>query len=66
MSDNQRTVLMHLVDPGKEATTGDFEFSLQPRYNPARTVQFALQAPDAEALHKALGVYLKAARKASE
>jgi hypothetical protein len=66
-----RTVAMALVNHGETLTVakndmaaGEFAFSLQPRYNPARTVQFALQPADAEALHKALTVYLKGARKA--
>jgi len=61
---------MALVNHGETVTVakndvsaGEFAFSLQPRYNPARTVQFALQPVDAEALHKALTVYLKGARK---
>jgi hypothetical protein len=64
MSDNVKTVKMALIDPGQTGTDGEFTFSLQPRFNPARTVVFDLQPTDAEALHKALGTYLKATRKA--
>ena len=63
--DTTRTVEMALINPGEELPkNGEFAFSLQPRYNPARTVQFALIPADAETLHKALGAYLKLVRKA--
>ena len=64
MSDNTKTVQMALINPGETAANGEFTFALQPRFNPARTVQFELAPVDAESLHKALGAYLKAVRKA--
>lgn len=66
MSDNVKTVKMALIDPGQTSNEGEFTFSLQPRFNPARTVIFDLQPTDAEQLHKALTAYLKAARKTKE
>jgi hypothetical protein len=65
MPDNTKTVQMALINPGSTATSGEFTFSLQPRFNPARTVEFELQPVDAESLHKALGAYLRAVKKAS-
>jgi len=64
MSDNTKTVQMALINPGETAANGEFTFALQPRFNPARTVQFELVPVDAESLHKALGAYLKSVRKA--
>jgi len=61
--DNVKTVKMAVVNPGVDNGEGEFTFALQPRFNPARTVQFDLVPMDAEALHKALGAYLKAVRK---
>lgn len=55
---------MALANPGETAKDGDFAFAMQPRWNPARTVDYTLTPADAEALHKALGSYLRAARKA--
>ena len=66
MSDNVKMLKMALIDPGQVAEDGEFTFSLQPRYNPARTVVFDLQPQDAETLHKALTAYLKATRKTKE
>lgn len=65
MSEEQekRAVEMAVVEPGDKTGNGEFRFAMQPRYNAARTVQYALRAPDAEALHKALGSYLKAVKK---
>ena len=60
MSDESRTVQMHVISPGSTATDGDFTFEMQPRYNPGRTVKFAVIPSDAEAVYKALGAYLKA------
>jgi hypothetical protein len=65
MSDTTKIVQMALVNPGETATNGEFTFALQPRFNPARTVQFELVPSDAETLHKALGSYLRAVKKAS-
>ncbi len=62
--DNTKTVKMALVNSGEVGADGDFTFALQPRFNAARTVVFDLVPLDAENLHKALGTYLKAARKA--
>ena len=64
MSENLRVVQMAVVNPGETAANGEFTFAIQPRYNAARTVQFELVPADAEAMHKALGAYLKAVRKA--
>ena len=64
MSEQLRTVQMHVMNPGETAPDGDFTFELQPRYNSGRIVKFALIPTDAELLHKQLGAYLKAARKA--
>jgi hypothetical protein len=64
MSETLKTVQMAVVNPGETAANGEFTFQMQPRFNPARTVQFELQPTDAEAMHKALGAYLKAVRKA--
>jgi hypothetical protein len=64
MSDETRIVQMALVNHGETAKDGDFTFSMQPRFNPARTVNYALVPSEAEALHKALGTFLRAARKA--
>lgn len=63
MSDEARVVQMHLINPGSTHTDGDFTFEMQPRYNPGRTVKFALIPTDASALHEALGAYLKAQKK---
>jgi hypothetical protein len=63
MSDEARVVQMHLINPGATALDGDFTFEMQPRYNAARTVKFALTPQDAEMLHKKLGAYLKEQRK---
>jgi hypothetical protein len=63
MSENLRVVQMAVINPGETAANGEFTFALQPRFNPARTVQFELQPTDAEAMYKALGAYLKAVRK---
>ncbi len=60
MSEENRTVQMHVISPGSTAKDGDFTFELQPRYNPGRTVKFAVIPSDAEAVYKALGEYLKA------
>jgi hypothetical protein len=59
MSDEQRTVQMHLMNPGSTAPDGDFTFELQPRFNAGRIVKFALLPRDADMLHKALGAYIK-------
>ena len=66
MSENLKTVQMALINPGETAANGEFTFQLQPRFNPARTVQFELVPTDAENLHKALGAYLKAQKKTKE
>jgi hypothetical protein len=63
MSENLRVVQMAVINPGETAANGEFTFQLQPRFNAARTVQFELMPTDAEALHKALGAYLKGVRK---
>jgi hypothetical protein len=63
MSDQQRIVQMHLMNPGSTAPDGDFTFEMQPRYNSARTVKYALTAQDVELLHRKLGEYLKAVTK---
>lgn len=64
MNDNTKQVKMALISAGSDNGEGEFTFALQPRYNAARTVEFDLIPADAEVLHKALGTYLKAARKA--
>lgn len=61
--DNTKTVQMAVVNPGTSAADGDFTFTMQPRYNASRTVQYALVPSDAEALHKALTAYLTAQPK---
>lgn len=61
-----KTVKMAIVNHGEVGEDGDFTFSMQPRYNPARTVGYALLPSEAEALHTALGKFLKAARKSSK
>jgi hypothetical protein len=63
MSEEARTVKMHVINPGTTEVDGDFGFELQPRYNPGRTVRFGLIPSDAELLHKELGAYLKTLRK---
>lgn len=63
MSEEARVVKMAVINPGTTEGDGDFGFELQPRYNPGRTVKFALIPSDAEMLHAKLGAYLKAARK---
>jgi hypothetical protein len=65
MSENTKQVKMALINPGKDNGEGEFTFALQPRFNAARTVEFDLVPTDAEALHKALGAYLKAVKRAS-
>jgi hypothetical protein len=65
MSDDTKVVhQMAVVNPGEMAKDGDFTFAMQPRWNPARTVEYALTPHDAETVHKALAAYLKGARKA--
>jgi len=66
MSDNVKTVKMALIDPGQMNNEGEFTFSLQPRFNAARTVIFDLTPADAEQLHTALGKFMKAARKTKD
>jgi len=63
MSENIRVVQMAVINPGETSANGEFTFAMQPRFNPGRTVHFELAPTDAEALHKALGTFLKAARK---
>lgn len=65
MSEEQqkRIVEMAIVNPGEKTGNGEFRFSMQPRYNAARTVDYALRAGEAEALHKALGSYLRVVKK---
>lgn len=62
MSDTNRTVQMALVSPGSTHVDADFTFSMQPRFNEGRVVQYALIPSDAEALHKALNEFLKNAK----
>ena len=62
MSDEARTVEMHIVNPGTTALNGEFNFEMQARYNAARTVKFALQPQDALLLHQKLSEYLKTAK----
>jgi hypothetical protein len=59
MSEDTRTVQMCVISPGSTAPDGEFTFELQPRYNPGRTVKFALIPSDAETLQRALSAYLK-------
>ena len=59
MSDQTKTVQMHVIAPGKAASDGEFVFELQPRSNGARVVRFSLKAQDAESIKKAVEVYLK-------
>jgi hypothetical protein len=59
----KRIVEMAIVNPGEKTGNGEFRFSMQPRYNAARTVEYAIKANEAEALHKALGSYLRAVKK---
>lgn len=64
MSDsNQRTVKMHLINPGTTTPDWDFTFEMQPRANAARTVKFAIIPQDAELLHRKLGEYLASLQK---
>ncbi len=63
MSETPRIVQMALIEPGDGGKDGEYHFAMQPRFNPGRTVHFSLQPVEAEALHKALGAYLKAVRK---
>jgi len=63
MSNQVRSVQMHIIDPGTTEVDGEFSFELQPRYNAARTVKFALIPSDAELLYKRLGEYLAAQAK---
>lgn len=58
MSEDNRTVQMAIIDPGTTAPNGEYTFELQPRYNPGRTVKFALIPSDAEKLCRALKAYL--------
>jgi len=62
--DNVKAVKMALINVGNDNGEGEFTFALQPRFNPARTVHFDLIPSEAESLHKALGAFLKATRKA--
>lgn len=59
MSDQAKTVQMHVIAPGKLADDGEFVFELQPRSNGARVVKFSLKAQDAESIKKAVEAYLK-------
>jgi hypothetical protein len=63
MSEATRVVKMAVISPGSTEQDGEFSFELQPRYNPGRTVKFALIPSEAEQLHKELTAYLKAAQK---
>lgn len=63
-----KTVQMQLVSPnpnthGSTDELDDFEFEMQPRVNPGRTIRYALTTEDAESLHLALGVYIKKRRE---
>lgn len=64
MDDNRdnRVVQMAVVNPGTEDATSEFVFSMQPRWNPARTVQYGLTAQDALSLKTALDAYLATKR----
>jgi hypothetical protein len=64
MSEQVRTVEMVIVNPGTTAPNDEFVFELQARYNPARTVKFALTPQDAELLSKHLTAYLAELTKA--
>lgn len=64
MSENTKVVQMAVINPGEVAPDGDFTFIMGPRYNSSRVVQYALMPSDAEQLHRALGAFLKEARKA--
>jgi hypothetical protein len=57
--DGPKATQMHIINPGSTAPDGDFTFELQPRYNVARTVKFALIPSDAESLYRKLGEYIK-------
>lgn len=58
--DNTKTVQMAVVDPGSTAKDGDFTFTMQPRFDARRSVEYALVPADAEHLLKALTTYLAA------
>lgn len=60
MSNQPKTVQMHLINPGTTEGDGDFAFELTPRVDSGRIVKFALVPKDAEDLHRRLGEYLKA------
>ena len=63
MSNQPRTVQMHLINPGSTEADGDFAFELTPRVDSGRIVRFALQPRDAEDLHRKLGEYLASKSK---
>ena len=65
MNEEIRSVKMHVINPGQSTSDGEFSFEMQPRYNPGRTVKFALIPSDAEKLLKHLQQFVKDQSKAN-